>query len=164
MPLSHLQHQCGNSQQIHGMGQRRFMHRGSGIHPDHVGIGHFRIGKQCLRKIFTESYLWDLTHKNITGVQIDTNIGSDQGIHHSCRDPLHHIPRSISREHAVHIHIQSRHRPAGHVDSQRIQCRIDIYDSFQILRMLFYSSRRLITDVLSLQFIPVDAGHQTDSG
>lgn len=81
MPLSHLQHQCGNSQQIHGMGQRRFMHRGSGIHPDHVGIGHFRIGKQCLRKIFTESYLWDLTHKNITGVQIDTNIGSDQGIH-----------------------------------------------------------------------------------
>ena len=116
MSLSHFQYQCGNAQQIQGMRQGGFVHRGGGIHPDHIGVGHFRIGKQGLGEILAESYLWDLPHENITGVQIHADIRSDDGIHHCCSDPFHHIPRSISREHTVHIHLQSRHRAARHID------------------------------------------------
>jgi len=76
---------------------------------------------------------------------------------------LRHRALVTPRKDPVHIDVKSGDASGDGIHPQRIHGRIDIHDSLHMLLLLLKNPVQLIADILPFQFIPVYAGHDTDS-
>ena len=75
---------------------------------------------------------------------------------------LSHNTTGGAREETVHFQLRSGDLSRSGFQTQWIQCRIDIHDPCQTGKIFFDPAEQFITDILPLQLVSVNAGHDAD--
>ena len=133
------------------------------MYPDKVRIQQTGIGNQGIRGSFIDTYLRGFPEENIGGMDINCHICTTHILHNLCRNIFCCGAGIGAGKNTVHIQIKFGYGTHDAVNTQRIECGINVHDTIQVLFLGIDPACQLIADILSFQLIAMGTGDNTDA-